>query len=135
MIAGRGGQDVISGGRGAQDTVSYQWMPRPGLRVRVAFRAFARGTEFLSGIEDVIGSRWEDDTIHGGDVRNILRGMAGADFVIGGSARDHLYGGPGDDTVDGHDGMPGDVVHGGVGLDVCHADVGDLVRSCEVARQ
>ena len=135
MIAGRGGQDVISGGRGAQDTVSYQWMPRPGLRVRVAFRAFARGTEFLSGIEDVVGSRWEDDTIHGGDVPNILRGMAGADFVIGGPGRDHLYGGPGDDTVDGHDGMPGDVVHGGVGLDVCHADAGDLVRSCEVARQ
>jgi Tol biopolymer transport system component len=130
LIAGRGGQDVISGGRGGHDTVSYQWLPRPGLRVRVAFRAYARGTEFLSGIEDVIGSRWEDDTIHGGDVPNILRGMAGADFVIGGPGRDHLYGGPGDDTVDGHDSMPGDVVYGGVGLDVCHADPGDLVRSC-----
>ena len=90
VIAGRGGQDVISGGRGAHDTVSYQWLPRPGLRVRVPFRAFARGTEFLSGIEDVIGSSWEDDTIHGGEVRNIIRGMAGADFLVGGRGRDHL---------------------------------------------
>ena len=129
VIAGRGGQDVISGGRGA-DTVSYQWLPRPGLRVRVPYRAFARGTEFLSGIEDVIGSRWEDDTIHGGDVPNILRGMTGADFLIGGLGRDHLYGGPGDDTVDGRDGRPGDVVRGGTGLDRCHADPGDLVRGC-----
>jgi hypothetical protein len=129
LIAGRGGQDVISGGRGA-DTVSYQWLPRPAPRVRVPFRAFARGTEFLSGIEDATGSRWEDDTIHGGDLPNILRGMAGADFLIGGAGRDQLYAGPADDTVDGRDGMPGDVVRGGIGLDRCPADPGDLVRGC-----
>jgi hypothetical protein len=129
MIAGRGGQDILSGGRG-EDTISYQWVPGPGLRVRVALHASARGTEeFLSGIEDVIGSRFED-TIRGDGVPNVLRGSAGDDYVIGGRGRDLLFGGPDDDTVDARDGRPGDIAYGGPGLDRCLADAGDVVPHC-----
>jgi WD40-like Beta Propeller Repeat/RTX calcium-binding nonapeptide repeat (4 copies) len=129
MLAGRGGQDVISGGRG-EDTISYQWVPGPGLRVHLPLHASARGTvEFLSGIEDVIGSRFED-TIRGDGVPNVLRGSAGDDYVIGARGRDLLFGGPDDDTVDAHDGHPGDIAYGGPGLDRCPADVGDVVPHC-----
>jgi len=128
VIAGMGGQDVISGGRRAHDTVSYTWASK-GVRVRVGFRAFARGTEFLSGIEDVIGSPW-DDVIRGGDAPNVIRTLTGDDVIVGGLGRDHLYGGRGADRIGARDGRPGDVVDGGLGKDTCLADVGDLVRRC-----
>jgi len=128
VIAGMGGQDVVSGGRGGHDTVSFTWASK-GVRVRVGFRAFAGGTEFVSGIEDVIGSPW-DDVIRGGDVPNVIRTLTGDDVIVGGLGRDHLYGGRGADRIGARDGQPGDVVDGGLGKDTCLADVGDLVRRC-----
>jgi WD40 repeat protein len=110
IIAGHGGVDIISGGRGTRDTVNFGWAPA-GVHVRVDLRAFAQGTEFLSGVEDVNGSPF-GDTIRGDAAANIIRALGG------------------DDVIDVRDGRPGDIVIGGPGADVCHADPGDLVRSC-----
>ena len=79
--------------------------------MRVDLRAFAQGTEFLSGVEDVNGSQF-GDTIRGDDAANIIRALAG------------------NDVIDVRDGRPGDVVDGGRGADVCRADLGDRVRRC-----
>jgi hypothetical protein len=127
VIAGRGGTDIISGGRG-EDTLAFGWAPA-GVRVRVGLHAFAGGTEFLSGFEDVNGSPF-GDVIRGGGVANVIRGLAGGDRIFGGLGPDRLRGGTGDDTIDARDGLPGDFVSGGPGADVCRADPGDLVRRC-----
>jgi TolB protein len=128
MITGRGGTDIISGGRGAHDSVWFLWATA-GVRVRVGLHAIGRGTEFLSGIEDVHGSRF-GDVIRGGGAPNRIWGRAGADIIRGGLDRDRLLGGRGGDRIDARDGQPGDVVDGGRGADLCRADVGDLVRRC-----
>jgi Ca2+-binding RTX toxin-like protein len=127
FIAGRGGQDIISGGRG-EDRISFGWAPA-GVPIRVGLYAFAGGTEFLSGIEDVDGSPF-DDVIRGGAVPNIIRGLDGDDMIFGGLGRDRLLGGSGEDRIDARDGLPGDVVGGGRGADLCRADPGDVVRRC-----
>jgi WD40 repeat protein len=127
VISGRGGRDIISGGRG-EDALAFGWAPA-GVRVRVGLHAFAGGTEFLSGFEDVNGSPF-GDVIRGGGVANVIRGLAGGDRIFGGLGPDRLRGGTGDDTIDARDGLPGDFVSGGPGADVCRADPGDLVRRC-----
>jgi Ca2+-binding RTX toxin-like protein len=127
VIAGLGGIDIVSGGRG-EDTIGFGWAPA-GVRVRVGLRAFAQGTEFLSGFEDVKGSPF-GDVIRGGGVANVIRGSAGGDDIFGGLGRDRLIGGRGNDTIDARDGAPDDAVDGGRGADVCRADPGDLVQGC-----
>jgi serralysin len=109
-MAGHGGVDIVSGGPGTRDTANFGWATA-GVHVRVDLRAFAQGTEFLSGVEDVNGSQF-GDTIRGDDAANIIRALAG------------------NDVIDVRDGRPGDVVDGGRGADVCRADLGDRVRRC-----
>jgi Ca2+-binding RTX toxin-like protein len=114
-----GGADIISGGAGKHDRIAFDWAPA-GVYVRVALRAAAQGTEFLSGLEDVLGSPFAD-LIRGGDVANLLRG---------GSGHDDLRGGGGDDFINARDGGPGDVLHGGSGKNTCRFDHGDSVHGC-----
>jgi Ca2+-binding RTX toxin-like protein len=57
------------------------------------------GTEMLSGVEDILGSAF-DDTIKGTGGPDGLDGGPGNDKITGGGSADNLDGGPGNDTCD-----------------------------------
>jgi Ca2+-binding RTX toxin-like protein len=127
VIAGRGGTDIISGGAGS-DTLDLGWSPS-GARVQLWTHATAQGTEYLSGMENVIGSSFAD-VIRAGAVSSQIRGRSGDDAIFAGHGIDHVYGGPGSDALDIRDGQPGDLADGGLGADTCRFDHGDTVRRC-----
>ena len=146
VIAGRGGRDIITGGRGRHDAVSFAWASA-GIHMRVALSAGGQGPEFLSGIEDVVGSPSGDlivgdslvnvlrgggggDDIRGGDGNDVARGGPGQDKIGGGSGLDRLYGQRGIDTLDARDRHGGDLVDGGRGADTCLVNPGDRIIRC-----
>ena len=82
------------------DTVSYSGSSA-GVTVNLLTGAGERGDaqgDRLSNIENLIGSRYNDD-LTGDTGNNVLRGGAGDDVLIGGAGADRLQGGTGQDTV------------------------------------
>ena len=86
-----------------------------------------------------------DDTLHGGEGNDLIRGLGGNDnlwgeehddrlegatgndWLHGGSGEDELYGGEGDDLIHGDD--DNDSIWGGSGADLLHGDDGnDLIH-------
>ena len=99
VLSGRAGADTLDGGDGI-DTVSYSGS-RAGVTVNLLTGAGERGDaqgDRLSNIENLIGSRYNDD-LTGDTSPNLLRGGAGDDVLIGGAGADRLQGGTGQDTV------------------------------------
>jgi VCBS repeat-containing protein len=141
-LVGGAGADTLIGGGGI-DTVDYssspgggRWDAISGVDVNLS-RTTQRGGhaegDWLSGIENVIGSRYNDsltgdsganrldggdgnDTLNGGDGSDTLLGGAGRDSLIGGRGEDILDGGNGDDSLDGGEGN--DTLLGGAGNDI-----------------
>jgi hypothetical protein len=114
--------DVLDGGAGTFDTVSYD-----NRRDGVAVDLEAAGEDTLSGFEVVVGGAG-DDRLAGGEQTDRLVGGAGDDVLEGrggGSSVDdeedeqlgneELVGGAGDDQLDGGDGA--DTLDGGAGRD------------------
>jgi Ca2+-binding RTX toxin-like protein len=152
-LGGRGGRDRLAGGPGddrirgggSSDVLDLSDATGP---VRVDLRTGAvsgEGWDVVSGVEDVLGSSYDDVLI--GNVRaNYLYGGAGADILRGMGRADWLDGGPGPDRVRGqrgHDVMYGrrgadrlvggagyDTATGGGGTDWCYAE---RRRGCENA--
>ena len=99
IFVGLQGADTIIGGGGV-DTVSYR---ASGAGVE-AYLDIPLGTQFgghaegdqLSGIENVIGSNF-DDYIQGSDEANVLRGGDGNDVLAGDGGADTIDGGSGRD--------------------------------------
>jgi Ca2+-binding RTX toxin-like protein len=112
------GNDTIDGSGGA-DFASFFLSPGPVSVDLVAGTATGEGTDTLSGIENVAGSRDDADTITGDAVNNLLLGFGGNDTVNGADGDDGLDGGGGTDTLDG-----------GNGADTCLN--GESVVNCEV---
>ncbi|MCR9257955.1 MAG: DUF642 domain-containing protein, partial [Alphaproteobacteria bacterium] len=89
-------------------------------------KLLASRTDELTSIENVIGSRHDDD-ITGSNAANVLDGKSGDDVLKGGKGKDVLTGGAGADTVDGGDDndlilikgrdAENDVIKGGSGVD------------------
>ncbi|MGK9237338.1 hypothetical protein KXS07_36950, partial [Inquilinus limosus] len=112
-LEGRGGPDVLAGGEGV-DTASYAGSVsgvQVDLGLGVAVGGDAEGDR-LSGIEEVVGSAWNDMLVgDAGD--NRLIGGGGDDVLVGGAGRDLLDGGSGADrfvlTAAG-DSLPGEEV-------------------------
>ncbi len=71
--------------------------------------------DFVSGIENLSGSEF-NDTMIGGDGNNVFWGQEGDDLLSGGDGRDFLYGEDGADTLAGGDGW--DTLSGGQGSDI-----------------
>ncbi len=103
-LEGGAGDDVLDGGAGT-DTASYA---SAGAAVQVNLAAGqatgGAGQDTLAGIENVIGSSF-DDTLIGDDHANVLVGGAGHDVIRGGGGADVLHGGAGDDVLDGGGGF------------------------------
>ena len=129
-MLGGPGDDTLVGGSGS-DTAGYGRATN-GVVVDVAAgRSSGQGDDTLTSIENVIGSRF-DDQIVGDAGANELRGsrgddtvdgLGGDDVVAGGVGDDTLSGGPGDDRVDGYAGS--DLILGGGGNDLLRGWSGD----------
>jgi Ca2+-binding RTX toxin-like protein len=97
-ISGGDGNDTISGNAGV-DTADFSSSPE-GVYVELPDgTAEGAGSDKLSGIENLVGSRHSDVLVGtGGD--NSLLGSKGADLIVGRGGNDTLDGGAGLDFVD-----------------------------------
>jgi Ca2+-binding RTX toxin-like protein len=82
-----GDDDLVSGGGGTSDDVSYGTSPDPVTVDLVAGTATGDGTDTLVGIEAIIGST-HDDTLIGDANDNIINGGVGNDTCTGGGGND-----------------------------------------------
>jgi Ca2+-binding RTX toxin-like protein len=103
LVGGPGG-DGLSGGAGIGDMAGYFGAPGPVTTNLAAGTATGDGSDTLTGVEDVDGSRF-DDVITGNAASNFLFGEAGNDTLSGGDGDfDGVIGGEGDDSLDGGSG-------------------------------
>lgn len=111
LIGGNGlGNDLYIGGAGI-DTIKYS-SAASGIRVSLEegnassiFESLAAiGFDKLSGIENIIGGKF-NDTLIGDKNKNLIDAGAGNDILFGGVGNDTLIGGEGNDILDGGDGL------------------------------
>jgi Ca2+-binding RTX toxin-like protein len=121
-LRGGRGDDTLSGGAGV-DTASYA-SADSGVVVTLnaGFGQADGGFDVLSGIENVIGSSF-DDYLFGDALANVVDGGDGDDVINGLEADDTVAGGGGDDSLVGQDGD--DSLTGGAGDDWMTGDLGD----------
>jgi Ca2+-binding RTX toxin-like protein len=74
-------------------------------------------------VENLVGSRWDAQTLTGNRADNRITGAAGDDTLDGAAGSDTLEGGAGEDTLRGRDGA--DTLLGGRGADVLFGGSGD----------
>ena len=122
IMSGGAGNDVISGDDGI-DTASYRQDPK-GVTVTLGILSIPGvgtaqdgfgGTDLLFGIENVIGSSFNDN-ITGDTNNNVITAGAGEDIVSAGGGNDTVFGEEGKDFLDG--GYGDDVLNGGPGGDI-----------------
>ena len=118
-LHGGAGDDILEGGAGGDrfwggdgiDTVSYA-SSDAGVTVNIANHTgsggHAQGDDRFGGIENLIGSAY-DDTLTGAGNANVIRGGEGNDRLHGGAGMDQIFGGEGNDTLAG--GAGGDMFH------------------------
>lgn len=111
------GNDSVNGGGGTTDRVNFLFSLNGVIVDLTAGTATGEGTDTLTGIGQVFGSR-HDDTITGDVNPNGLLGGPGNDTISSGAGDDELDGGDGTDTLDG-----------GEGTDTCAN--GETVTNCE----
>ena len=98
-LIGGAGDDTLVGG-GGSDTSAYsgaQTSVIVSLANGVAKQDGDGGTDVLIGIENIVGSGF-DDELTGDDKNNALDGGARDDILVGGAGTDTLTGGAGSDT-------------------------------------
>jgi Ca2+-binding RTX toxin-like protein len=96
-LMGRGGDDVLDGHNGWQDTASYA-EASTGVTVDLAISGpqnTGEGNDTLIGIENLTGSAFAD----------VLKGTSGDNVIIGGAGDDTLFGRGGSNRLDGGDGI------------------------------
>jgi len=107
----------VNGGGGTTDLVNFFFSANAVVVDLTAGTATGEGTDTLTGIGQVFGSR-HDDMITGDLNGNELFGGPGTDTISGAAGDDKLDGGDGTDTLDGGD-----------GVDTCAN--GETVTTCE----
>jgi Ca2+-binding RTX toxin-like protein len=129
FYTGDGYDEIV--GRGGKDTVSYYYDRPLSDRPHGIDADLLRGTifdmkyytDFVQTVENVIGSRLDDD-IRGTNYVNVLdgshgddlvKGRGGSDTLLGDFGNDHLDGGAGHDILDG--GKGNDMLYGAGGSD------------------
>ena len=99
VLRGGAGNDTLTGGAGI-DVASYKDATAGvtvNLSVAGAQATGGAGTDTLSGIENLLGSAF-NDTLTGDAGQNRIAGGAGDDFIDGGVGADTLLGNAGNDT-------------------------------------
>ncbi|AKA25990.1 retention module-containing protein [Pseudomonas chlororaphis] len=102
LLFGGPGNDLLDGGAG-NDTASYAHATAGvtvNLSLLVAQNTVGAGTDTLTGIENLVGSNF-NDTLTGDGNNNVLSGGLGNDVLNGGGGDDVLIGGPGNNTLTG----------------------------------
>jgi Ca2+-binding RTX toxin-like protein len=96
------GNDLLDGGIGI-DTASYAHATA-GVTVNLSLlgaqNTIGAGTDTLTGIENLIGSNF-NDTLTGDNNNNVINGGLGNDVLNGGGGDDLLIGGMGNNTLTG----------------------------------
>jgi VCBS repeat-containing protein len=96
------GNDLLDGGTGI-DTASYAHATA-GVTVNLgllgAQNTLGAGTDTLTGIENLVGSNF-NDTLTGDNNNNVINGGLGNDILNGGGGDDLLIGGMGNNTLTG----------------------------------
>jgi Tol biopolymer transport system component len=127
-LTGGIGNDTLAGGDGV-DTADYS-TGTDGVTVNltagtggstVPVAGAGSGADLLSGIENIVGSAF-NDVLVGNDSANVFDGGDGNDNLSGGLKADVLRGGLGNDTLAGGQGM--DNLSGGAGNDVLKGALG-----------
>ncbi|THH38805.1 VWA domain-containing protein [Aliishimia ponticola] len=134
ILRGGLGDDLIDGQAGF-DIADYSDVPG-GIYVALNLPegeqdTLSGGIDYLTGIEGLIGSQF-DDYLIGNSGYNVLSGGAGADVLKSKGGNDRLYGGGGDDRLIGDAGeerLIGDAgrdeVYGNAGNDLIYGGAGD----------
>ena len=126
VLVGGAGADKLIGGDGV-DTADYSASTSAvtvNLELGTGKGGDAEG-DTLSGIENLIGSKFNDVLVGNGSV-NLIDGGDGNDTITGGSNNDQLLGGAGDDLFLVEWSYTGDHYDGGTGVDTFSADVAVL---------
>jgi Ca2+-binding RTX toxin-like protein len=113
-LAGGPGDDTYDGGPG-KDLASFKSAPAGVLASLLSGSAAGDGTDTLTGIENLSGSK-SDDILVGNTHVNKLTGLAGDDQLSGFGAADRLIGGDGMDQLDG--GAGDDQLQGDADIDI-----------------
>jgi Ca2+-binding RTX toxin-like protein len=157
VLIGGAGNDSFQGGEGANlfnggggsDTVSFEEL-RSGVTVNLGIATAQsvgggrRGTDTLTGIENLVGTAW-NDVLTGDSGNNSLDGGTGGfDILNGGGGDDTLKGDLGNSTLDGGAGMDTAVFsrsrssytisHTGHTVTIVGPDGTDVLNSVEFAR-
>jgi serralysin len=140
LVAGAGSDALIGGagndrlfGNAGVDTADYS-ADIAAVTVRLAVGQATDGwggRDTLSGIENIIGSAFNDrlegdaaaNEIEGGNGNDTIYGWAGDDTLYGGAGTDSLFGGNNDDTLYGGDGA--DSLSGENGNDTLYGEDGN----------
>ncbi|WP_262137903.1 retention module-containing protein [Pseudomonas sp. Marseille-Q5117] len=96
------GNDLLDGGTGS-DTASYAHATAAvtvDLGLLGAQNTLGAGTDTLTGIENLLGSNF-NDSLTGDGNNNVINGGLGNDFLNGGAGDDLLIGGMGNNTLTG----------------------------------
>ncbi|UZE13538.1 retention module-containing protein [Pseudomonas sp. B21-053] len=99
------GNDLLDGGTGI-DTASYAHATagvNVNLGLLTAQNTLGAGTDTLTGIENLVGSNF-NDTLTGDSNNNVINGGLGNDTLNGGGGDDLLIGGLGNNTLTGGSG-------------------------------
>ena len=125
LLRGGLGNDTLIGGAGT-DTASYS-DAAVGVTVNLSLvgaQVTGEGSDTLIGIENLIGSAFNDD-LTGDAGGNVIDGGAGDDIIKSGAGADTLYGGDGNDRLEG--GEDSDTLYGGIGNDLLYGGGGIAV--------
>jgi Ca2+-binding RTX toxin-like protein len=123
VLVGGAGADTLIGGDG-NDTADYSSSSAAvnvNLETGIGKGGDAEGDK-LSGIENLIGSKFDDVLVGDGSV-NAIYGGDGNDTITGGHDNDKMFGGNGNDTFLVEWSYHGDSYDGGDGIDTFSADV------------
>ncbi|TAN46345.1 MAG: hypothetical protein EPN26_15275, partial [Rhodospirillales bacterium] len=102
VLTGDEGDDVLDGGTGTDTAIYLDKASETGVTVNLATGTASggNGNDTLSGIENVVGTGY-DDVLTGSSDGNTLLGQGGSDTLIGGGGNDSLAGADGSDVLYG----------------------------------
>ena len=117
-LQGYAGNDILDGGAGVDYADYGNAAGAVSVYLTIGKSSGADGVDTLTGIENLMGSDYDDRLVGDAGV-NVLKGGAGNDILKTKGGDDVVYGGTGDDTITGDTGN--ETLFGGDGADIIYA--------------